>query len=292
MKVHYFAYGSNLHPARLRARVPSAELVEVAVWPDRMLRFCKRSEDGSAKCTLLPQIGSRAFGAVYRLDAADKPMLDRIEGLGCGYDEQWQGLPLSDGVVRVFHYCAAEDYLDHALQPYDWYKQLVLAGARYHGFPDPYIRGIEQAASLEDPDPERRLLHEGLLRLCQDALVPTRDGSPLAQAAGPDGANGNLLAGIPRQLPQELSATLVETDGLRIERIVSKGHIAPAEGWFDQDRNEWVVLLRGAARLAFDDGREVNMAPGDWLQIPARQKHRVVWTDPELESVWLAVHYR
>ena len=101
----------------------------------------------------------------------------------------------------------------------------------------------------------------------------------------------NLFAELPVELPEELVATLVRSDAVQIERIVSRGHASPAEGWYDQDRNEWVAVLRGAARLVFDDGREVRMGPGDWLDIPAHRKHRVAWTDPEQETVWLAVHY-
>jgi cupin 2 domain-containing protein len=101
----------------------------------------------------------------------------------------------------------------------------------------------------------------------------------------------NLFLDIPSDLPAELFDILVESDAVRIERIVSRGHVTPAGQWYDQDRHEWVLLLQGAARLAFADGREVAMAPGDWLEIPARQRHRVAWTDPGQDTVWLAVHY-
>lgn len=101
----------------------------------------------------------------------------------------------------------------------------------------------------------------------------------------------NLFLDIPSDLPAELFDILVESDAVRIERIVSRGHATPAGQWYDQHRHEWVLLLQGAARLAFADGREVAMAPGDWLQIPARQRHRVAWTDPGQDTVWLAVHY-
>ena len=101
----------------------------------------------------------------------------------------------------------------------------------------------------------------------------------------------NLLKNIPRDLPAERFETLVETDCVRIERILSKGHASPAAGWYDQDRSEWVMLVRGAARIAFEDGREVQMTAGDWLEIPAHQKHRVAWTDPDQPTVWVAVHY-
>ncbi|MDX1381393.1 MAG: gamma-glutamylcyclotransferase family protein [Xanthomonadales bacterium] len=171
MHLFYFAYGSNLHPARLQARVPSAEFVEVAVLPDRALRFCKRSVDGSAKCTLVPALGSRTFGAVYRLAAEEKELLDRVEGLNEGYDESWQGLPLNSGVVRTFHYVATDDYVDASLQPYHWYKDLVLAGARYHGFPDAYVATIEAIESIDDPDAERCSRNEVVLQACGSGFI-------------------------------------------------------------------------------------------------------------------------
>ena len=101
----------------------------------------------------------------------------------------------------------------------------------------------------------------------------------------------NLLKNIPDELPREFFETLVENEHIHIERIVSRGHVSPEEGWHDQDRSEFVLLLQGAALLVFEDGREVSMGPGDWLEIPAQVKHRVAWTDEESESIWLAVHF-
>lgn len=101
----------------------------------------------------------------------------------------------------------------------------------------------------------------------------------------------NLLQNIPDQLHEELFETLVKSENIHIERIVSRGHSSPKEGWYDEDRNEWVLVLKGAARLAFEDGSKVSMEPGDSLEIPAHVKHKVVWTDPEGETVWVAVHY-
>jgi len=99
------------------------------------------------------------------------------------------------------------------------------------------------------------------------------------------------MKNIPRHIPEELFQTLVETDDIHIERIISKGHTSPKDDWYDQDRNELVMLLKGAARLEFADGRVVNMGVGDWLEIPAHHKHRVAWTEETAETVWLAVHY-
>jgi cupin 2 domain-containing protein len=101
----------------------------------------------------------------------------------------------------------------------------------------------------------------------------------------------NLYFDLSVKLPAEFFDTLVDRGAVRIERIVSRGHATPPGEWYDQDRHEWVLLLRGAARLAFADGRELELVPGDWLEIPARQRHRVAWTDPAQDTVWLAVHY-
>jgi cupin 2 domain-containing protein len=102
----------------------------------------------------------------------------------------------------------------------------------------------------------------------------------------------NLTSGLPEALPEELCETLARTDAVRIERIASRGHATPEGQWYDQDRREWVLLVQGAARLAFEDGRDVTLAPGDWLDIPAHDRHRVTWTDPAQDTIWLAVHYR
>jgi cupin 2 domain-containing protein len=101
----------------------------------------------------------------------------------------------------------------------------------------------------------------------------------------------NLFRKIPSELPAEFFETLLENRKLRIERIVSRGHSSPEAGWYDQADNEWVLLLQGSARLTFEDGRQVTMKPGDWLEIPAHQKHRVDWTQPDADTVWLGIHF-
>ena len=100
----------------------------------------------------------------------------------------------------------------------------------------------------------------------------------------------NLLANLPRDLPEELFTTLLQAPGIQIERIVSQGHKSAEGFWYDQDQAEWVLVLRGAARLEFED-RLLEMRPGDFVNIPAHQKHRVAWTTPDEPTIWLAVHY-
>jgi cupin 2 domain-containing protein len=101
----------------------------------------------------------------------------------------------------------------------------------------------------------------------------------------------NLFDDIPGELGEELLSTLVQTDVLRIQRIVSRGQVSPQSGWYDQHDNEWVVVLSGEARIVYADGDEFHLLPGSYLNIPAHTRHRVAWTTPDSETVWLAIHY-
>jgi cupin 2 domain-containing protein len=100
----------------------------------------------------------------------------------------------------------------------------------------------------------------------------------------------NLFTNILTTLPEELFTTLLEAPNVRIERIVSHGHASPEGFWFDQDQHEWVLVLQGAARLKFEN-ETIHLKPGDFVNIPAHQKHRVEWTTPDEPTVWLAVFY-
>jgi len=102
---------------------------------------------------------------------------------------------------------------------------------------------------------------------------------------------GNIYAAVPQNLPEEVFQTILTSNAIKIERIISKGHISPDTQWYDQDQHEWVIVLRGRARLAFQDEPSVYLNSGDYLNIPAHKKHRVEWTDPATETIWLAVHY-
>src|SRR5690554_3667147 len=161
----YLAYGSNLHPLRLRARVPSARLVGVVPLPGRAVRFHKRSDvDGSAKCDLVASDPSdTAYGALYEIAAGDKPGLDAAEGLWSGYAETVLPIRHQGRAIAPFVYLAQRSHVEPSLHLYHWYKALVLAGARYHGLPDHYIAELDRTASISDPDPSRAALNERLL---------------------------------------------------------------------------------------------------------------------------------
>ena len=101
---------------------------------------------------------------------------------------------------------------------------------------------------------------------------------------------GNLYENWPARLPEELVDVLAEGAGTRIKRMVSDGHASPDGFWYDQEQNEWVMLVSGSAVLEFED-RKQEMNPGDYLVIAAHQKHRVVVTSSTEKTIWLAVFY-
>jgi len=102
----------------------------------------------------------------------------------------------------------------------------------------------------------------------------------------------SLLEEIPRELPDELVEVLCSTGSVRIERIISKGHRSPDGFWYDQETHEFVLLVRGKAGLLIDGHDDiVLLEEGDYVHIRPHVRHRVEWTDPEQETVWLAVHY-
>lgn len=100
----------------------------------------------------------------------------------------------------------------------------------------------------------------------------------------------NLFTRIIPDLDSEIVDVLLNSDNVRIERIVSTGQTSPPTGWYDQADNEWVIILKGSAVLSFENS-DINLHSGDYYNIPAHTKHKVSWTDPDTQTVWLAIHY-
>jgi len=119
----------------------------------------------------------------------------------------------------------------------------------------------------------------------KDPLHPESDG--LVKA----GRLGTRLTDTPQA--EELFDILLEAPGLRVERIVSTGQVTPEGAWFDQDWDEFVLLVSGAARLLIEgETQDRQLKPGDWLLLPAHCRHRVIWTQEFPPTVWLAIHYQ
>ena len=102
----------------------------------------------------------------------------------------------------------------------------------------------------------------------------------------------NIFSKIPVSYDKELFETIIESNKFRIERIVSTGQATPAGQWYDQEQDEWVLLLSGNAGLVFQGDSEICvMKSGDYVHIPAHKRHRVEWTDPKQMTIWVAFHY-
>ena len=162
--MRYAAYGSNLHPLRLTDRISSAQLITTGLLPKWSLYFHKRSNDESGKCNIVAG-GDGAHFAIFEISAKDKLTLDKIEGVGFGYSEIILCIP---DVGDCVSYVAEDSHIDNSLRPYDWYKELVLIGARIHGFPEDYLKRIESIRALRDPDPSRRVERWKTVELVKD----------------------------------------------------------------------------------------------------------------------------
>lgn len=97
------------------------------------------------------------------------------------------------------------------------------------------------------------------------------------------------------KLPQEVSQLekfeqIVSGKNIQIERIVSTGQTTPSGQWYDQELDEWVILLQGESELSYTDYTRIKIKAGDYLLIPAHTKHRVEYTSIEPACIWLAVH--
>lgn len=166
MKIYYLAYGSNLHPVRLRERVPSARQIGVVELTRRKVVFTKVSKDGSAKANLVEASEHEhpAWGCVYELDHHDKSSLDRAEGLGYGYIEQQTKCPIDDLEYLCFTYVASSDALQFDMLPYTWYRDLIVAGAECHGFSSQYVESLRMVDAKRDTDSSRQDKNDDLLR--------------------------------------------------------------------------------------------------------------------------------
>ncbi|BDD12146.1 hypothetical protein FUAX_45780 (plasmid) [Fulvitalea axinellae] len=102
----------------------------------------------------------------------------------------------------------------------------------------------------------------------------------------------NIFENIPDTLKEEFFETLAEGKSVRVERIVSEGHVSPDGFWYDQEEHEWVILLEGEARIDFEKGKTTQLHKGDHVLIPAHRKHKVSYTSTKPRAVWLAVFFK
>ena len=154
----YLAYGSNMLSARLRSRVRSATNPRVVALPGRTVSYRKLSwKDGSAKCDLAvaPDPSATAYGVVFDIDPSDRDALDAAEGCGHGYHAVTLEVRYSGRLLHPFAYVADQEALVSDLPPFDWYRDLVVAGAKEHALPPDYVASLAAVSTAVDPEPRR-----------------------------------------------------------------------------------------------------------------------------------------
>jgi hypothetical protein len=163
----YFAYGSNMLPARLLGRCPSARVVGTGVARAWSLAFSKASKDGSGKATLITAPNSAVPGVIFEIDLAEREQLDRHEGLGSGYRRD-DTFAVEGSAVPTSSYLGTS--FDHTLRPFDWYLATVIAGAEYHGLETGYVAALRGMQFVEDTDLDRRTRVEAIKAMRQHGI--------------------------------------------------------------------------------------------------------------------------
>lgn len=101
----------------------------------------------------------------------------------------------------------------------------------------------------------------------------------------------NFFAALPDASANEVFEPLLRANGVLLERIVSLGQATPEGQWYDQETDEWVMLVAGSAGLRIESEPELlELRPGDYVFLPAHQRHRVEWTSGTEPTLWLALH--
>ncbi len=161
--MYYFAYGSNMHSARLGARVDVISCLGSVLLPGYDLHSDKISQnDGSGKFTIADSHHSHICGVLYELSNASFDRLDVVEGEG--YERiHVQVDAYGNGVLEAVTYKAYDNMRDPELLPYEWYRALAVAGAIEHALPERYIHRLQLWPSIPDPDGERDKLHRAIL---------------------------------------------------------------------------------------------------------------------------------
>jgi gamma-glutamylcyclotransferase (GGCT)/AIG2-like uncharacterized protein YtfP len=189
-----FAYGSNMLERRLKERVPSAQAIGVGQLKGHVLKWHKVSTDGSGKCDAA-HTGLDAdivWGVLFKLQASEKSKLDEVEGLHKGYEEKYVEVLIQNRYEKAQIYYATG--INATLQPHDWYKDFVVAGACEHDLPNEYVAMLEATVSKPDrhktrPAEKAKLLSEALKT--SKTLRPQSPNLPKRFAKAFGGAGGS-----------------------------------------------------------------------------------------------------
>ncbi len=154
----YFTFGSNMCSGLLQSQVSSFKFVAIGFIKGYTLKFNKIGEDGSGKCNAnySNNLDDKIYGVLYELSEDEKDNLKEDEGTNRGYSEDKVVVNTAGGEFAAVMFEARSGFIDDALVPFDWYKFMVVEGAREHKLPKKYIQKIEQVECVDDFDEKRR----------------------------------------------------------------------------------------------------------------------------------------
>lgn len=163
-----FSYGSNMLSTRIKKRINNYKVIDIGYLEKHSLRFHKKSKDGSGKADawFTKKKNNKVWGVLGEIDEKSKEKLDKIEGVGNGYNQKKVKVITKKGIVKAIIYVADKDYIKSNLLPYDWYKEFVLRGSIENSFPEKYIEFIRKTPCKKDSDRERRAKN---LKIIEDA---------------------------------------------------------------------------------------------------------------------------
>ena len=166
----YFAYGSNMLPARLQARCSTARVIGTATAQSFGIEFSKPGKDGSGKATLfrsdLPEEATP--GVLFEIERSELHLLDEAESAGYGYNriDDFRVINGSTGeTAQATTYIACAPVRE--LVPFDWYLALVLAGSHYHSLDKDHHNRMSSIRHVVDTDHSREGRIEALRALSQ-----------------------------------------------------------------------------------------------------------------------------
>lgn len=164
---------------RLSARVRVTTIIGAGSVGGRRLAFHKWGADGSGKCNipLTNNPTDCVHGVLFDLPEDQLPELDLFEGAGCGYLRSVLTVEHRGSPTEAAVYLAQGEHTDEGLVPYDWYHELVIAGARQNALPEGYIAELAAVPTRVDPDPGRLSRVEALevLKAHREAMSRSRD---------------------------------------------------------------------------------------------------------------------
>ncbi|MFI8482678.1 gamma-glutamylcyclotransferase family protein [Pseudomonas sp. NPDC078700] len=130
----YFAYGSNMNPARMQARGLHVLEARAGQLSGFALRFNKRAATvmGQAFANIVYQPGSVVEGILYRLaDAGEIDKLDPFEGTPVLYSRERMHITTAQDDIAAWVYIANPAFREEGLLPSREYLGHLLQGREF-----------------------------------------------------------------------------------------------------------------------------------------------------------------